>query len=92
MRVTRKGRQLSHSQATEKEICQALQMPEQGLLDWIRNSVRRFCQMRSETMVFLLLHFRRSDNPQLVDELGVSLEARMKAQILHGHLTSLGHH
>jgi RNA polymerase sigma factor (sigma-70 family) len=66
-------------------------MPEQGLLDWIRNSVRRFCQMRSETIVFLLLHFRRSDNPQLVEELGASLEARMKTQILHGYLTSLGH-
>jgi len=91
MRVSRRGRKLSHSQATEREICQALGMPMKELSEWIRSAVRMFCQMRSETMVFLLLHFRRSDNPQLVEELGASLEARMKAQILHGYLTSLGH-
>jgi hypothetical protein len=46
--------------------------------------------MRPETMVFLLLHFRRGGNQQLVEELSICLEARMKGQILRGYLSSLG--
>jgi RNA polymerase sigma factor (sigma-70 family) len=46
--------------------------------------------MRAETIVFLLLHYRRVNNAALVEELAAALELRMRAQILHRYLCRLG--
>jgi len=90
-RVTRDGRNLSHSPRTEGQILQALQMPDDELRDWIRRATQRFSLMRAEAIVFLLLHYRRVNSPVLVEELAAGLEVRMRAQIVQWYVTGLGH-
>lgn len=86
--VTRNGRTLSHSPETERQILLALKMPEGKLRDWIRGPGEGL--MRAEAIVFLLLHYRRINNPVLVEELAVGLQTRMNTQIRSSYRSRLG--
>jgi RNA polymerase sigma factor (sigma-70 family) len=65
-------------------------MSEDELRDWIRRSAQRLSLIRPETFVFLLLHYRRINNPVLVEELAAGLEVRIRAQVVHWYLCRLG--
>lgn len=84
----RNGRTLSHSPGTERQILLALQMADYELREWIRALGKGL--MRPEAIVFLLLHYRRVNNPILVEELAAGLEMRIRTQIRYWYRCQLG--